>query len=107
MRLKSFEIRPAGTEGYSKAEVTTGKEYRTLADEYFQTEQYLDFCASRLADLDAIVLEWVGSPDFDQLLLDTVVAGFPAHEHERFVAHFRGLIGMWVDDETRRLSAAG
>jgi hypothetical protein len=81
--------------------------YRRLADDYFQVEQYLDFCASRLADLDAIVLEWVDSPDFDQLLLDTVVAGYPAHEHERFLAHFRGLIGMWVTDETNRLSATG
>ena len=81
--------------------------YRRLADDYFQTEQYLDFCASRLADLDAIVLEWVSGPDFDRLLLDTVVAGYPAHEHERFVAHFRGLVGMWVTDETQRMSAAG
>jgi hypothetical protein len=23
---------------------------------------------------------------------------YPAHEHERFLAHFRGLIGLWVSD---------
>ena len=81
--------------------------YRELADGYFQNEQYLDFCASRLRDLDAIVLEWVSGPEFDRLLVDTVLAGYPAHEHERFLAHFRGLLGMWVTDEQHRLAAAG
>ena len=31
--------------------------------------------------------------------VDTVRATYPAHEHDRFVAHFRGLVGLWV---TRR-----
>ena len=30
---------------------------------------------------------------------------FPPHEHDQFVAHFRGLLGLWVQDETARLSA--
>jgi hypothetical protein len=38
------------------------------------------------------VSEWVASQDFDDLLVDTVRTTYPAHEHERFVAHFRGLI---------------
>ena len=42
--------------------------YRRLADEYFETERYLDFCASRLRHLDEVVLEWVDSPEFDALL---------------------------------------
>jgi hypothetical protein len=25
---------------------------------------------------------------------------FPAHEHEQFVVHFRGLLGAWVADAT-------
>ena len=79
--------------------------YRRLADEYFETGRYRDFSASRMRDLDARVLEWVEGPDFDRLLVDTVRATYPAHEHERFLAHFRGLLGMWVTDETARLSA--
>jgi hypothetical protein len=72
--------------------------YRRLADEYFETERYLDFCASRLRHLDEVVLDWVDSPDFDTLLLETVRATYPVAEHERFVAHFRGLVGLWVRD---------
>jgi hypothetical protein len=29
-----------------------------------------------------------------------VQATYPAHEHEQFLAHFRGLIGMWVSDQS-------
>jgi hypothetical protein len=24
---------------------------------------------------------------------------YPEHEHERFLAHFRGLFGLWVADQ--------
>jgi len=72
--------------------------YRRMADEYFETDRYLDFCASRLGHLDEVVLEWVDSADFDALLVETVKATYPAHEHDKFVAHFRGLVGMWVRD---------
>ena len=78
--------------------------YRTLSDRHFDTERYMDFCDSRLADLDAVALEWFAGPEFDRLLLDTVVSTYPPHEHEQFLAHFRGLVGMWVADETDRLS---
>jgi hypothetical protein len=74
-------------------------EYRKLADEYFETERYHDFCASRLSTVDEVVHTWVRSPDFDQLLVGTVKATYPKAEHERFIAHFRGLIGAWVADQ--------
>ncbi|HEU0214132.1 MAG TPA: hypothetical protein VFR13_08620 [Jiangellaceae bacterium] len=73
--------------------------YRQLADDYFETERYLDFCARSLGHLDDVVLEWVDGADFDRLLVDTVRATYPPHEHDRFVAHFRGLLGMWVRDQ--------
>jgi hypothetical protein len=73
--------------------------YRRLADEYFETDRYREFCADNLVGLDDIVLEYVQEPSFDQLLVDTVRATYPAHEHEQFIGHFRGLVKMWVDDE--------
>jgi hypothetical protein len=73
--------------------------YRTLADDYFEVDRYADFCASRLGHLDEIVLDWVRSPDFDRLLVDTVQSTFPAHEHEHFIAHYRGLLEAWAKDE--------
>ena len=56
---------------------------------------------------EAVVLEWVDSPDFDTLLLDTVRATYPAAEHDRFVAHFRGLVGLWVRDAKAALQPTG
>jgi hypothetical protein len=73
--------------------------YRRLADEHFETERYLDFCAGRLGHFDELALEWFASPEFDGLLVATVRATYPAHEQERFVAHLRGLVGSWVRDE--------
>jgi hypothetical protein len=79
--------------------------YRKLADAYFETERYEEFCATSLGNLDAIVLDWVASPDFDNLLVDTVRSLYPVHEHEQFVEHLRGLLGMWVRDESSRVAA--
>jgi hypothetical protein len=79
--------------------------YRNLADDYFEVERYRDFCASRLTHLDEAVLEWVEGTDFDRLLVDTVRSTFPAHEHDQFIAHYRGLLGAWAHDERGRLTA--
>src|SRR5215204_7574335 len=67
--------------------------YGRLADEYFEVDRYADFCASRLSTVDEVVYDWVRSPAFDELLVRTVRATYPANEHDRFVVHFRGLIG--------------
>ena len=40
----------------------------------------------------------------DRLLVETVQATYPAHEQEQFLAHFRGLLGMWVSDQAVSLS---
>jgi hypothetical protein len=42
------------------------------------------------------MLDWITSAEFDRLLVETVRVGYPAHEHERFIGHFRGLVGQWV-----------
>ncbi|GAB2476882.1 ATP-grasp domain-containing protein [Jatrophihabitans fulvus] len=78
-------------------------EYRALADAYFDVERYHDFCASRLGHLDEVVLEWVEGADFDNLLVDVVRSTFPPHEHDHFVAHYRGLLAAWAADERKRL----
>jgi hypothetical protein len=36
-----------------------------------------------------------------------VVTTYPAHERDTFMAHFGGLISMWVRDEQARLAVAG
>jgi hypothetical protein len=74
-------------------------EYRTLADAYFQVDEYEEFVATRLAHLDEALLEWVEGPDFDRLLVDTVRSTFPPHEHDHFVEHYRGLLASWARDQ--------
>ncbi|HLL69698.1 MAG TPA: hypothetical protein VK453_28875 [Micromonosporaceae bacterium] len=76
--------------------------YRRLADEYFETDRYAEFCARHLGHVDAMVYDWVRSPEFDALLVDTVRATYPPHEHDRFIAHLRGLIGAWISDQEAR-----
>jgi hypothetical protein len=80
--------------------------YADLADSYFTADRYHDFCASSLAHLDELVLDWVAGPDFDDLLVQTVRSGYPVSEHDQFIGHLRGLTGLWVSDESSRLRAA-
>jgi hypothetical protein len=80
--------------------------YRHLADEFFETERYHDFCASRLPEIDEVTLDYIESDAFDQVLVETVTTMFPPHEHEQFIAHFRGLLALWAKDERTRLNAA-
>ena len=60
---------------------------------------FTDFVATQLGDLDAVAHDYFASGEFDRLLVETVQATFPAHEHEQFVAHYRGLLGAWVADQ--------
>ncbi|MEO7131887.1 MAG: hypothetical protein ABIZ07_10975 [Dermatophilaceae bacterium] len=81
-------------------------EYLAIADEYLQADVYSDWCATHLGHFDAAALTWFQSDDFTRLLRSTVDATYPAHERDRFMAHFGGLVGLWVQDETARLAAA-
>ena len=78
--------------------------YRELADAYFEVDRYRDFCDSWLAHVDELVLDWITSAEFDRLLVRTVRETYLPHEHERFMGHFRGLIGQWVKEATATLS---
>jgi hypothetical protein len=75
------------------------REYRRLADEYFQTAKYEEFCAEALPRLHELVVDYVAGEEFDRLLVETVRSTFPQHEHEHFVAHYRGLLSSWVGDQ--------
>jgi hypothetical protein len=69
------------------------------AEDDFEVKRYRDLCASRLGHLDELVLEWVEGPDLDRLLLGTARRTFLPHEHDRFDAHDRGMLGAWTQDE--------
>jgi hypothetical protein len=73
--------------------------YRKLADKQLDVDRYREFCERHLAHVDELSVAWVESPDFDRIIVDTVRNTFPPHEHEEFIAHFRGLLGAWAHDQ--------
>jgi hypothetical protein len=72
------------------------REYRVLADEHFETDEYEEFRAGPMKHVDEIAREWFTSDAFDVVLVETVRATFPEHEQEQFVAHYRGLIASYA-----------
>ncbi len=76
--------------------------YRGLADAYFDIERYEEFCSASLRSIDEVVLDWVAGPEFDDLLAATVKAVYPEREQDQFIAHLRGLTGLWVTDQGAR-----
>ena len=81
--------------------------YLALADEDLDAAAYQEWCDQELPHLPEAVHDWVSSPAFDRLLVDTVRSTYPEHEQEQFLAHFRGLVGMWVSDQAAVLGSAG
>jgi hypothetical protein len=76
------------------------REYRRLADDYFQVAEYGDFCARSLPKVHDVVVEYFASREFDALLVEEVRAVFPAHEHDEMVARHRGLVAAWVTEQS-------
>ena len=74
-------------------------EYRRLADNYFQTPALQRVRRDEAAPPGRDPRRLGREPGFDELLVDTVTSTFPPHEHEQFVAHYRGLLGSWAMDQ--------
>jgi hypothetical protein len=73
--------------------------YRALVDDYYEEDRFREFCERHLAHADECMLEYVESAEFDDLLVATIQRAFPPHEHEQFVAHYRGLLAAWAADQ--------
>ncbi len=80
--------------------------YEALADAHLQSARFDEFRATELSGLDEAMWELVQTLEFDAVLLETVQAAFPDHEHECFTAHYRGLFEHWVDAEASGSAAA-
>ncbi len=73
--------------------------YAGLADQHFQSAQYHEFLEKHLPEIDDVMVEYVASDEFDRLLVETVRSTFPPHEHDKFIAHYQGLLSLWVSDQ--------
>jgi hypothetical protein len=81
--------------------------YRRLTDDYVEAERYADFCATHLPHVDEVMIDYIESQQFDDHLVHTVRSAFPAHEHEQFIARYRGLISAWASDQRAPQQTAG
>jgi len=77
--------------------------YAAIAEERLETERFRDFCERHLSHLDEVALEFFGTDAARQAVSRKVAAMFPAHEVDRFVEHFWGLIQFWRKTESERL----
>jgi hypothetical protein len=73
--------------------------YRRLTDDYIEAERYADFCATHLPHVDEVMVDYIESQQFDDHMVHTIRAAFPDHEHEQFIARYRGLISAWASDQ--------
>lgn len=78
--------------------------YEKLADTHFSTKRFETFRKKDLAGLDEAMLKLVQSQEFDDIIVHTVQNQFPKHEHDQFVAHYRGLLGHWAQSEEAVIS---
>ncbi|MEA2433796.1 MAG: hypothetical protein QOG54_1253 [Actinomycetota bacterium] len=74
-------------------------EYSRLTEAHFEAERYHEFIQKHLPEADEAMVDYIGSSEFDDLLVGTVKAAFPAHEHDEFIAHYRGLMALWLKDQ--------
>ena len=73
--------------------------YRELADAYFEVDRYRDFCRQPPRHTSTSSCS-SGSrrPTSTACCWRPCARTYPPHEHERFIGHFRGLVGQWVSE---------
>jgi len=101
-KLRYFEVGDRDDLSYTEKL----REYRRLADEYFEVDAYEEFCSAALPSIRALTVDYFGGPAFDALIVDIVRSVFPAHEHEQEVERHRALVGAWVREQEGRFDAA-
>jgi hypothetical protein len=76
----------------------TLERYRALADDYFQTEAFEAFCAEALPQLEEATVEYVESPEFDDLIVRVIRSEEPVEKQERLIDRSRTAVAAWASD---------
>jgi hypothetical protein len=72
--------------------------YAALADTYFQTDEFEVFRAKALSHLGEIVLEYVGSPEFDDVIVTSMRAEVEPERQEEMIERSRASVAAWAAD---------
>jgi hypothetical protein len=74
--------------------------YRELADSYFQADEFEDFCADALPNLAELTVEYVESPEFDELTVSTITSDvLEPEKHDSLIERSRSYIAAWAADQ--------
>jgi hypothetical protein len=72
--------------------------YAALADSYFQTDEFEAFRAHALTRLDDIVLEYVESSEFDDVVVSSMRAEVEPERQEEMIERSRASLAAWAAD---------
>jgi hypothetical protein len=73
--------------------------YRQLADSYFQADEFQEFCAEALPHLGEVTVEYLESPEFDELTVRTITHEvLEPDQHEALIERSRRNVAAWVVD---------
>ena len=73
--------------------------YGELADAYFQADEFTAFCATALPNLDEVVVEYVESREFDDLVVRSIRLEVEPERQEEMIERSRRLVGGWAADQ--------
>ena len=79
-------------------------DYAKLAFEYFEYDQFVEFCDTHLSHLDEVSLEFFGSDLVRDAIRQKVETLYPAHEFDEFTDLFWGRIQEWREHHQESLS---
>jgi hypothetical protein len=72
--------------------------YRELADAYFQVEAFEEFRAEALPNLEELTVEYVESPEFDDLIVHAVQLEVEPENQDKLIERSRSACGAWAAD---------
>jgi hypothetical protein len=77
--------------------------YRTLADAYFRRDEFDEFRAEALPHLEETMVEYVESPEFDELIIEIIRTEEPEEKQERLIERSRTAVAAWAADRRAAL----
>jgi hypothetical protein len=81
--------------------------YRELADGYFQVEAFEEFRAEALPHLEELMVEYVESPDFDDLIVHAIQLEVEPENQDKMIERSRSACAAWATDRRAAAESVG
>jgi hypothetical protein len=73
--------------------------YEELTDAYYRTAEFEEFAAVVLPHLDELMVDYVESREFDDLVVTAIRLEVELERHEEMIERCRSLTRQWAADE--------